>query len=128
VGFDVGALYKYSESLTLGVSVRDLFERLDYGEGMRNERVPVTATAGFAYKPRKDSVLSVDLCQVENLDLALKVGAETWFQKKYALRLGSNDGDFTAGASVRITDWQFDFAYETQELGDIQRMSFVKKF
>jgi long-subunit fatty acid transport protein len=128
VGFDFGALYKYSDKLSFGVSVRDLFEYLDYGVGMRNERVPVTATAGVAYELIKDGKVSLDICQVENLDLAVNVGAEKWFSEKYAIRLGANDGELTAGASIKLTDWQFDFAYETQELGDIQRLSFNKKF
>lgn len=128
LGLDLSALYRHSEKLAFGVSVRDLFEHLDYGDGMRNERVPVTATAGLSYTGPKKIKFALDLAKVENLDLGYKVGAEKWFAQKYAVRLGSNDGDFAAGASVKVSDWQFDYAYQTQELGDIQRMSFVKRF
>ena len=128
VGIDIGALYSYSDKLRFGVSVRDLFEHLDYGSGLRNERVPVTATAGVAYSVMDDTKVSLDISKVENLDVEVKVGAEKWFAQKYAVRLGANDGDFTAGASVKVTDWQFDFSYETQELGDMQRLSLVRRF
>jgi hypothetical protein len=42
--------------------------------------------------------------------------------------VGSNDGDFAAGASVKVSDWRFDYAFQSQELGDQQRLSFAKRF
>lgn len=128
VGLDVGLLYTYSDKLRLGLSVRDLFERLSYGTGYRTETVPVTTTAGVSYMGPYDTRLTLDLAKTENVDARLRVGAEKWFQEKYAVRLGSNDGDFAAGASIKVSDWQFDFAYQTQDLGDVQRLSFMKRF
>ena len=127
-GMDLSALYRYSNKLNFGVSVRDLFEKLDFGSGKRTETIPVTATAGVAYKGPKQIRFALDLAKVQNEDVALRVGAEKWFKKQYGLRFGSNDGDFSAGASVKWSEWQFDYAYQTQELGDIQRLSFVKRF
>lgn len=126
-GFDLGMLYEYSPKISLGLAVRDLFERTSYGTGSTDD-VPVTLSAGAAYNAQGDMKLSLDLNKTENEDLGLRLGAEKWFQKKYAVRMGSNDGDFTAGASIKHKDWQFDYAYNAQELGDIQRMSFVRRF
>ena len=70
----------------------------------------------------------VHVARVDGTDRLVRLGAEKWFQERYGLRLGANDGDLTAGASLRMKEWEFDYAFAAGEIGDIQRISFLKRF
>ncbi len=128
-GLDVGAIFRVSSRLKVGVALRDLFSELDFGSGLRTEDVPLTWSTGFAYRMPWDATLALDVVKTENSDAFVRVGAEKWFMnRRYALRVGSDDGEFTAGTSFSFSDWRFDYAYATSDLGDVQRLSFVRTF
>ncbi len=128
LGLDLGLLYDASKDWTFGLAAKDLLEELDFDGGLQDAEVDVTTSAGVAYRGIEDTLISVEATRTGNQGVKLRAGAERWFADSYAIRLGSNRGDFSAGASARIKEWQFDYAYQAQELGDIQRISFVHRF
>ena len=44
------------------------------------------------------------------------------------VRVGNNEGEFTLGASAKFDEWTFDFAYNDDDLGSIQRISMKRRF
>lgn len=128
-GFDLGAIYEYSHRLAFGLNFRDVASNLNWngGSGLR-EKVSTTSTAGVAFRPADDMKFDLDLAKTGENAAVVRVGAEKWFQQKYGLRLGADDGDFTAGASLRMKEWEFDYAFAAGEIGDTQRISFLKRF
>ncbi|OGK08059.1 MAG: hypothetical protein A2W80_10810 [Candidatus Riflebacteria bacterium GWC2_50_8] len=128
-GLDFGLLYEACEKTTLGLSVRDIGETLDWNTASGHEDdVPLTTTFGVAYKARSNLTLAADINKVEDMDAKLFAGAEWWLQDYAALRLGSKDGDLTLGASFKLDTWQFDYSYADETLGDAHRVSASKKF
>ncbi len=128
-GLDLGLLYEYSNRLAFGLAVRDLAESLQWSGGSKvRHDVSATTSVGVAFRPQEGLSLSLDLAKTGASDGVVKVGAEKWFAKKYALRLGADDGDPTAGASLRFKDLEFDYAFAANDLGDVQRLSLSKRF
>lgn len=128
-GFDLGMIYEYSDRIAFGLSFRDLASSLDWsgGTGVK-DKVSTTSTLGFAYRPAQDLKLDLDLAKTGDAKGVLRAGAEKWFAEKYGLRVGSDDGDLTAGASLKLKEWEFDYAFAAGDLGDIQRLSLLKRF
>jgi hypothetical protein len=128
-GLDFGFLYEACEKTTLGLSIRDLGETLEWNTASKHkDDVPVTTTFGVAYKARSNLTLAADINKVEDMDAKLFAGAEWWLQDYAALRLGSKDGDLTLGASFKLDTWRFDYSYADETLGDAHRISASKKF
>ncbi len=128
-GLDFGFLYEANEKTTLGLSVRDIGETLDWNTASgHKDDVPLTSTFGVAYKARSNLTLAADINKVEDMDAKLFAGAEWWLQDYAALRLGSKDGDLTLGASFKLDTWRFDYSYADETLGDAHRISASKKF
>jgi hypothetical protein len=128
-GFDLGFLYEATEKTTVGLSVRDLWESLDWDTASgQSDKVPTTTSIGIAHRPNDRLTLAADINKVENLDAELFAGAEWWLQDYAALRLGSHDGDLTLGASFKLDTWRFDYSYADETLGDAHRISAAKQF
>lgn len=128
-GLDFGFLYEASEKATLGLSIRDLGETLDWNTASgQSDKVPTTTTVGVAYKARSNLTLAADINKVQDMDAKLFAGAEWWMQEYAALRIGSKDGDMTLGASFKLDTWRFDYSYADETLGDAHRISASKQF
>jgi len=127
VGFDFGVQYKASKRVTLGASFRDMFESLKWTTG-RKDTVPITATVGGAFQVNQSTLIALDGVKREREEVGLRLGVEKWFAEKYGLRLGTNEGEFTAGASAKYEEWTFDYAYNDQDLGNVQRISAKRRF
>lgn len=128
-GLDFGLMYEQNEKTTLGLSVRDIGESLKWNTNTgTKDDVPVTTTIGVAYKPKADLLIAADVRKVEGMSAVLSAGAEWWLQDYAALRLGSNDGDMTMGASFKLDTWRFDYSFSDETLGDAHRISASKTF
>ena len=128
-GLDFGFLYEANEKTTLGLSIRDIGETLDWDTASgQSDDVPMTTTFGAAYKANSKLTLAADINKVEDMDAKLFAGAEWWLQEYAALRVGSKDGDLTLGASFKLDTWRFDYSYADETLGDAHRISASKKF
>lgn len=129
MGLDFGLLYDYSDKTTLGLSVRDVGEKLHWntGSGTKDD-VPLTTTFGVAHQYNDKLLVSADLNKVKNMDIKLFCGAEFQLQDNVSLRLGSHDSDLTLGASFKMDTWRFDYSYADETLGDAHRISASKTF
>jgi len=128
-GLDLGFLYEANEKTTLGLSIRDLGEKLDWNTNSgTSDTIPVTTTLGVSYKARNNITFAADLNKVDDMDVKLFAGAEWWLQDYAALRMGSHDGDLTLGASFKLDTWRFDYSYADETLGDAHRISASKQF
>jgi long-subunit fatty acid transport protein len=128
-GLDLGFLYEANEKTTLGLSIRDIGESLDWDTPSGNsDSIPVTTTFGVAYQAKDNLTLAADINKVEDMDAKLFAGAEWWMQDYAALRLGAHDGDLTLGASFKMDTWRFDYSYADETLGEAHRISASKQF
>ena len=126
-GIDLGLHYDFSEKAQFGVSMRNMFSSMDWSTGRRDE-VPMTTTIGGAVRLKSGIQLLADVVKRESEKADVRLGAEKWFKDKYGLRLGNNEGDFTVGASAKLNEWSFDYAYNDQDLGSVQRISLKRSF
>lgn len=127
LGFDFGVQYQHSKNASFGLSFRDMFETLDWSTG-RKDDVPLTVTLGGAVKLDSGIQLAVDVLRRERERTAFRFGVEQWFWDRYGIRVGNNEGEFTVGASAKLEDWTFDFAYNDDDLGSVQRISLKRSF
>ncbi|MBF0542955.1 MAG: hypothetical protein HQM08_00905 [Candidatus Riflebacteria bacterium] len=128
-GLDLGLLYDVSKKSKIGLSVRDIGENLKWDTTSgQSDKVPLTTTLGASYRPNKKLTLAADLNKVEDLNLKLCGGAEYWFGDMTALRMGSNGGDLTLGASFKVQTWRFDYSYVDETLGAAHRISAMVQF
>ncbi len=128
-GFDLGLQYQYNGRTRFGLTVRDFAESLEWTtDSGRKDDIPVTVTAGAALELKSEILLAVDVLKREHERIAFRFGAERWFFDRYGLRVGNNEGEFTVGASAKLDDWNFDFSYNDQDLGSVQRISLKRKF
>ncbi len=128
-GLDLGFLYTPNKKSAFGLSIRDIAEQLKWDTASgHSDTVPVTTTVGASYKTRPNMTVAVDVSKTQDLDAKFRVGTEYWFKDIAALRLGSQAGDLTLGASFKLQDWRFDYAYADETLGEAHRISASKQF
>ncbi len=128
-GLDFGFMYEANEKTTLGLSIRDLGETLEWNTASgQKDRVPVTTQFGVAFKARENLTLAADINKVDDMNAKLFAGAEWWMQDYAALRVGAKDGDLTLGASFKLDTWRFDYSFVDETLGDAHRISASKQF
>ncbi|MFZ2960773.1 MAG: PorV/PorQ family protein [Candidatus Ozemobacteraceae bacterium] len=128
-GLDLGFLYEATKKSTFGLSIRDIGESLAWNTPSgQKDRIPVTTTFGTAFKPNDRLTLALDLNKVQDMDAKFRAGAEYWFKDLAALRLGSQAGDLTLGASFKLQSWRFDYSYVDETLGAAHRISALVRF
>jgi hypothetical protein len=138
---DAGFYYKPMEDrpLDIGLAVRNLGTKLDFGGG--RDPLPLGAAFGAAYAFMPGFKADVDLVKYRDTDLALAAGGEYSrnFKKDLAafLRLGytthNNDVDglkgIAAGAGLRYSKLGFDFAWVPfGDLGNTFRYTISARF
>ena len=120
-----GVVGQAADRWTVGVAVRNALEptvRLDLDE------VPDPRGLRLASAWRKqagediDVLAAVDLDQTKGSDGRWHLGLEADYRRQFALRTGSLSGAWTAGFGVHWHDLALDYAYESNRLGDIQRL------
>lgn len=127
-GLDLSMLYQVNKDLRLGVSARDLVSGIRWNFSQHRDKVPFTLTAGASLRGWKDAIYLLDVFMRESDNAGYRVGVEKWWAGHYALRAGVNDGDIAVGASAKYRQFQFDYAFQEQDLGDINRISMNYKF
>ena len=129
MGLDLGFMYDWNDKTTLGLSIRDLGESMDWNtEAGTKDDVPVTTTLGIAHQCNDKLLVSADLNKVKDMDVKFFCGAEYKIQENVILRVGSHDSDLTLGASFKLDTWRFDYSYSDETLGDAHRISASKTF
>lgn len=129
MGLDFGLMYDWNEKTTVGLSVRDIGESMDWNtEAGTKDDVPVTTTLGIAHQCNDKLLIAADLNKVDDMDVKFFCGAEYQIHDNVILRVGSHDSDLTLGASFKLDTWRFDYSYADETLGDAHRISASKTF
>lgn len=126
-GLDLGALYQPTDDVRIGFAFRDIFERYVFSTGAR-EDIPFKLSLGVAVRGWKDIVYATEIQKIEDQHWVFHLGAEKWFLKHYAVRLGISDGNFTAGLSAKYRQLQFDYSFRQEDLKDENRLSLTCRF
>lgn len=137
-GMDLGAMYEMNEYITFGAHVRDVFSKFD------DVSIPMQYNLGIAVFPMKGLTVSGDLRQEESSDeITVHMGAEYWTsigsdtdlgaglgtmrntqnpswedmlsQVQAGVRIGANDGQFTAGFGFRFKMIEMNYAYVRED-------------
>lgn len=126
---DFGILYKPSRTISLGLNLQDITPgTVKWTTGVADE-IPFTIRGGIAFRMRDwGSLLTLDVDKVEGRSLKYNGGWEYQFNETFLARLGMNDGQGTAGFSVYLKNWRFDYAYMKADLGEVQRLSATARF
>lgn len=145
IGADFGLRYQASPSVAFGARLADVTTTQLYWDTGRRETVAPTVTLGmhgtravaalqgsltvglnssFAFEGQE-----ADQFHTGNLSGNLLPGLEYRFREIVALRVGSNAGDFTAGAGVRYRQVGADYAYLSHDqLDGTHRVSALVRF
>jgi hypothetical protein len=127
-GTDFGALWQATRDVRLGFSLRHIFEHIRENTTQHRDDVPFLATMGLAVRGWKDTMWVLDIFAEESDGFGVRGGVEKWWNDHYALRTGYNDGEFSVGASARYQKFQFDYAFQTEDIGDVNRVSMIYRF
>ncbi len=137
-GMDLGMMYEMNEYISFGAHVRDVYSKSD------NVSIPMQYNLGIAVFPIKGLTVSGDLRQEESRDeITVHMGAEYWTnvgsdtdlgsglgtmrntqdptwedmlsQVQAGVRIGANDGQFTAGFGIRFKMVEMNYGYVRED-------------
>jgi len=126
VGLDLGLLYDVDDNWRFGLNLQNAVP-VDLGA----DTIPFNAKFGFAYtSDNRQWTIAADMDTNVLDDSLYHVGAEFWVVPQLGLRIGSNDGNVTAGVGLRgfTSGWNFDYSYEDSEIGDNHKVSLLFDF
>ena len=127
-GMDFSGLYQATNDVRVGLTVKHAFEGIRENVSQHRDDVPFEVVGGVAVRGWKDAMYLADVFAREGDHVGIRVGVEKWWKDHYALRTGINDGDFSVGASAKYQQFQFDYAYQTQDLGDLNRIDMIYRW
>jgi hypothetical protein len=127
LGFDAGAMFTGWNRFKLGFNLTDITTTYLAWDNGTKEIISPALHIGSSYHPTifKEKPLSFALTgdfrfegrqtsanyYYGSISLDLHAGVEYWLKKKIAVRLGGDQGRFTAGAGLRLGRFNFDYAY-----------------
>lgn len=120
-GFDVGVLLTPIEQIRIGACMQNISAQLKWNTDSEHiDEIPVTLRGGIALLVRKDLSLTADVVKVgDNDDLMINFGGEFWLKDIIALRTGVANSDLAAGAAIKVSMFQLDYAYISESLLDM---------
>ncbi len=138
IGFDVGAIYKATDKLTLGANLQDITTTLVAWDTGRNELISPTAKVGAAYQLQflggyLTPAIDLDL-RFENREFAANFnvgpvsadfhgGLEYDYKRVFAIRVGYNDvKQFTVGAGIKLPKLNIDYSFARFSDDDLERL------
>jgi long-subunit fatty acid transport protein len=134
-GFDIGVLFKPKSTnlnLSLGLTLQDIISHLKWDtESKHKDKFPLNIRLGGALKLFKDKLLlACDLEKNESQAMKLHTGAEYWVIKSFAIRVGYDDKELTAGAGFKLHNFQLDYGFGMDKLkvGATHRLSILFSF
>lgn len=113
---------------SLGLGVYDLFNTSITWDtdSKQKDKIERMWRFGFAFM-QPMAFMSSQLFILYDLDTKYDggwhLGTEILYQSLFALRFGSNSGQFTAGAGIAYWKIKLDYAYQHHDLGNLHRVS-----
>jgi hypothetical protein len=143
IGFDVAALYRVNDRLTLGANAQDITTTLVAWNNGTNELITPTLKLGSAYaidafggrfSPAFDTDVrfegrkSASNAHLGRVSFDFHTGLEYDFRHLVALRLGYSDiGSFNVGAGIHLPKLDIDYSFAkfngTEQLDNTHRIS-----
>jgi hypothetical protein len=153
LGCGLGALLKFTDSVSMGVAAQNIYSRLAWATGT-DEVEPMLVKGGLAWHITADTLVSGEYREnTGSGGLAPEswhAGAEHWFMdgkdlkwgvlKNVGIRAGyyeelanADGGTATVGATIQSDTWQIEYTYEyglsgDEQLGDTQRFGLGVQF
>lgn len=141
---DVGGMLRLNPGLSFGFMAQDVMRpALQYTDASVPARqYPLLVHAGVAWRPDDETVFAIDghdLTAASPSGRTVHVGVERWLTPTIAVRAGAQAGigfggqaisgqSITAGAALRYTDWQLDYAFLARNLGNTSAVSLSYRF
>ena len=138
VGFDLGTMVNFGlddlmddsrlGKVSIGFALKDLFNtKITWDTDSRHadyiDRSWYLGTSYFQPLPSLNSQLLVAYALQRRFENTHHIGVEYVYNNRLAIRFGIDDAQFTAGVGIRISLFQFDYAYKGHELGGTHRIS-----
>lgn len=129
-GVDLGAYYRPHRSLAIGVAVQNaVAPKIKLVE--EEETINRSLRAGLAVSFFQNRLhMTSDVVRTEWMDTSYRAGLEIWPARMIAVR-GGYDGEkeqWSAGAGLRLQNWQFDYAFVDTDLGSQNIVSATLRF
>lgn len=127
---DLGMLFTLSKKWSCGFNVKDVGSTLRWEGNVTNvvEDVPAHYLAGIAYRPIPEVIFDLDFSKVTHEPTRTRFGVEVWLKNIVALRAGTDDGNLSLGASLKLKKWLIDYAFKKNELEDVSRIAATVNF
>ncbi len=130
MGMDVGVYYRPHRLLSVGGAIQNLVSPkitlLD-----QEEELARSVRVGLALRFFNSRLLATsDLVKTKWMNTSVRTGIEAWPLRNIAVR-GGWDGErehMSAGAGIRLDNWQFDYAYVSTDLGAQNVLSATLRF
>jgi hypothetical protein len=117
-GLDIGIMADPVESVTIGLTVQNIFGTI------AEASIPIQLKLGTALTllPENNLLLAVDLdkafVDLEDSTAVLRMGAEYWAAELIGFRLGvTSEKEFAAGIGINISEVLLDYAYSIKRNG-----------
>ena len=133
IGIDIGLLTELFSGLKVGLNLQDVPRtKISWDLTGHVDEIPFSVRAGAAYTGEISSLKS-DITLAWSVDTkygtAMHYGAEWWFLKTLALRIGLDEGRLAAGCGLKISTFQVDYAFVGHDdLGNTHRISTSVQF
>jgi len=133
-GIDIGGLYRLFSGFRIGLNLQDVSRtKLKWDSASKHEDViPASVKFGAAYTGQISSLKSIVTvsCSVDTkYDTEMHYGAEWWFVRTLALRIGLDEGRLSMGCGLRVSTFQVDYAFiGHDDLGNTHRISTSVQF
>jgi len=133
LGIDIGGLYELVNGFKVGLNLQDIPRtRLKWKLTKHEEVIPFSVRFGAAYTgqiPSMKSTITVSANVDTKYDTEMHYGAEWWFMKTLALRVGLDKGRLAVGCGLRMSAFQVDYAFVGHDdLGNTHRISTSVQF
>jgi len=119
MGMDVGLYYRPHRLLSVGGAIQNVVTpKITLMD--EEEELARSARVGLALRFFSSRLLlSSDVVKTKWMDTSLRTGLEAWPLRALALRAGydTDREHFSAGAGLRLNNWQFDYAFVETDLG-----------
>ncbi len=127
---DLGMLFTLSKKWSCGFNVKDVGSTLRWEGNVTNvvEDVSAHYLAGIAYRPIPEIIFDLDFSKVTHEPTRTRFGVEVWLKNTVALRAGTDDGNLSLGASLKLKKWLIDYAFKKNELEDVSRIAVTVNF